>query len=99
MWGQYVSVTPPSISREAFLSYCYVVKRSARRGMREVSAERAASLDFQLAKQKELASRDACGVYDLVPDEGQKSIACRWVVVDKVFDDGSIKPNPFVWPF
>ena len=69
------------------------MKRSARRGMREVSAERAASLDFQLAKQKELASWDACGSYDLVPDEGQRSISCRWVLVDKVLDDGSIKPK------
>ena len=93
VWGQYVSVTPPSIFREVFLSYCYVVKRSARCGMREVSAERAASLDFQLAKQKELATWDACGVYDLVPDEGQKSMSCRWVLVDKVLDDGSIKPK------
>ena len=93
VWGQCVSVTPPSISREVFLSYCYVVKRSARRGMREVSAERAASLDFQLAKQKELASWDACGVYDLVPDEEQKYSSCPWVLVNKVLDDGSIKPK------
>ena len=62
VWGQYASVTPHSVSREVFRSYCYVVKRPARRGMREVSVQRAASLDFQLAKQKELASWDACGV-------------------------------------
>ena len=42
----YVSVNPHSASREVFVSYCYVVKRSLQRGMREVGAERAASLDF-----------------------------------------------------
>ena len=35
----------------------------------------------------------ACHVYDLVPDNGQKAISCRWVLVDKVQDDGSLKPN------
>ena len=61
--------------------------------MREVTPERAQSLDFVVAKQKELASWVACHVYDLVPDNGQKAISCRWVLVDKVQDDGSLKPK------
>ena len=84
---------PPAVSGEVFLSYCYVAHRSARRGMREVTPERAQSLDFVVAKQKELASWVACHVYDLVPDNGQKAISCRWVLVDKVQDDGSLKPK------
>ena len=46
-----------------------------------------------MAKQKELASWVACHVYDLVPDNGHKAISCRWVLVDKVQDDGSLKPK------
>ena len=84
---------PPAISGEVFLSYCLVAHRSAHRGMREVTPERAQSLDFVVAKQKELASWVACHVYDLVPDNGQQAILCRWVLVDKVQDDGSLKPK------
>ena len=93
VWQRYTSVIPPAISGEVFLSYCYVAHRSARCGMREVTTERAQSLDFVVAKQKELASWVACHVYDLVPDNGQKAISCRWVLVDKVQDDGSLKPK------
>ena len=88
IWQRYTSVIPPAVSGEVFLSYCYVAHRSARRGMREVTPERAQSLEFVVAKQKELASWVACDVYDLVPDNGQKAISCLWVLVDKVQDDG-----------
>ena len=74
IWQRYTSVIPPAISGELFLSYCYVAHRSARRGMREVTPERAQSLDFVVAKQKEFASWVACHVYDLVPDNGQKAL-------------------------
>ena len=93
VWQRYTSVIPPTVSGEVFLSYCYVAHRSARRGMREVTPERAQSLDFVVAKQKKLASWVACHVYDLVPDNGQKAISCRRVLVDKVQDDGSLKPK------
>ena len=93
VWQCYTSVIPPAISSEVFLSYCYVAHRSARRGMREVTPERAQSLEFVVAKQKELASLVACQVYELVPDNGQKAISCRWVLVDKVQNDGSLKPK------
>ena len=82
VWQRYTSVIPPAISGEVFLSYCYVAHRSARCGMREVTPERAQSLDFVAAKQKEL-----------VPDNGQKAIWCRLVLVDKVQDDCSLKPK------
>ena len=59
VWGHYASVTPDETSRGVFLSLCCAVGRSARKGMREVTPDRAASLDFQLAKQKELALWDA----------------------------------------
>ena len=61
--------------------------------MREVTPERAQSLEFVVAKQKQLASWVACHVYDLVPDNGHKAISCRRVLVDKVQDDGSLKPK------
>ena len=93
IWQRYSSVTPPAVSGEPFLSYCYVAHRSACCGMREVTPERAQSLKFVVAKQKELASRVACHVYDLVPDNGLKAISCPWVLVDKVQDDGSLKPK------
>ena len=93
IWQRYTSVTPPAVSGEVFLSYCYVAHRSARHGMREVTPKRAQLLEFVVAKQKELASWVACRVYDLVPDNGQKAISCRWVLVDKVQDDGSLKPK------
>ena len=93
IWQRYTSVIPPAVSGELFLSYCYVAHRSARRGRREVTPERAQSLEFIVAKQKELASWVACHVYDLVPDNGQTVISCRWVLVDKVQDDGSLKPK------
>ena len=93
VWQRYTSVIPPPVSDEVFLSFCYVAHRSARRGMREVTPERAHSLDFVMARQKELASWVACHVYDLVADNGQKAISCRWVLVDKVQDDGSLKPK------
>ena len=51
VWQRYTSVIPPAISGEVFLSYCYVGHRSARCDMR-----RAQSLDFVVAKHKELAS-------------------------------------------
>ena len=60
VWQHYTSVIPPAVSGEVILSYCYVAHRSARRGMREVTPERAQSLDFVVAKQKELASWVAC---------------------------------------
>ena len=84
---------PPAVSGEVFLSFCYVAHRSARCCMREVKPKRAQSLEFVVAKQKELASWVACHVYDLVPDNGQKAISCWWVLVDKVQDDGSLKPK------
>ena len=93
IWQRYTSVVPPAVSGEVFLSYCYVAHPSARRAMREVTPERAQSLDFVLAKQKELACWVACHVYDLVPHNGQKAISCRLVLVDKVQDDGSLKPK------
>ena len=93
VWQRYTSVLPPSISGEVFLSYCYVAHCSARRGMTEVTPEKAQSLDFVMEKQKDLASWVACHVYDLVPDNGQKAILCQWVLVDKVQDDDSLKPK------
>ena len=93
IWQRYTSVIPPAVSGEVFLSYCYVAHRSARRGMREVTPERAQSLEFVVAKQNELASWVACHVYDLVPDNGQKAISCLWVLVDNVQDDGLLKPK------
>ena len=84
---------PPAVSGDVFLSYCYVAHRSARRGMREVTPERAQSMEFVVTKQKELASWVACHVYYLVPDNGQKAISCRWVLVNKVQDHGSLKPK------
>ena len=41
VWQRYTSVIPPAVSGEVFLSYCYVAHRSARRGMGEVTPERA----------------------------------------------------------
>ena len=93
MWQRYTSVIPPAVSGEVLPSYCYVAHRFPRRAMWEVTPERAQSLKFVVAKQKELASWVGCHVYDLVPDNGQKAISCRWVVVDKVHDDGSLKPK------
>ena len=93
IWQRYASVIPPAVSGEVFVSYCYVAHRSARRGMREVMSERAQSLQFAVAKQKELASWAACHVYDLVPDNGQKAILCQWVLVNKVQDEGTLKPK------
>ena len=93
VWQRYTSVIPSAVWGEVFLSYCYVAHCSARRGMREVTPERAQSLDFVVAKQKELPSWVACHVYDLVPNNGQKAISCPWVLVDKVQDDGSLKPK------
>ena len=97
VWQRYTSLIPPAVSGEVFLPYCYVPHPSARRGMREVTSERAQSLDFVVAQRKKLASWVACQVYDLVPDNGQKAIyryrSCRWVVVDKVQDGCSLKPK------
>ena len=93
VWQRYTSVVPPAVSGEVFLSYCYVAHPSAHPGLREVTPERAQSLDFVVAKQRRLDSWVACHVYDLVPDNGQKAISCRWVLVDKVQDDGSLKPE------
>ena len=60
VWQRYTFVIPPAVSGAVFLSYCYVAHRSARRGMREVTPERAQSLGFVVAKQKELAYWVAC---------------------------------------
>ena len=93
IWQRYTSVISLAVSGEVLLSHCYVARRSAPRAMREVTPERAQLLEFVVVKQKELASWIACHVYDLVPDNGQKAISCRWVLVDKVQDDDSLKPK------
>ena len=90
-FGRCFHVAGDGVSRDLLLAYYYAAKRAVRRGMREVTAERAASLDFVLAKEKELASWRACNVYDVVDDSGQRSVTCRWVLVDKVLDDGAAK--------
>ena len=61
--------------------------------MREVDAQQASSPEFVMAKQKELASWDACTAYDIVDDHGQRTITCRWVLVYKLLDDGTTKPK------
>ena len=53
----------------------------------EVSAARAAEPDFLEAKQRELASWDRCGVYELVADRGQPVVTTRWVDTEKILDD------------
>ena len=50
IWQRYTSVIPSGVSGEVFLSYCYVAHRSARCGMREVTPEKAQSLEFVVAK-------------------------------------------------
>ena len=92
-WRRYVSVADPQASRDLLLAHCYVARKSMRKGMREVDAQRANSPKFVMAKQKELASWDACKVYDIVDDHGQRAITCRWVLVDKLLDDGRTKPK------
>ena len=92
-WRRYVSVADPQASRDLLLAHCYVARKSMRKGMREVDAQRASSPEFVMAKQKELASWDACKVYDIVDDHGQRAITCRWVLVDKLLDDGTTKPK------
>ena len=61
--------------------------------MREITPDRPASFNCQLTKQKELASWDACKVYELVNDVGQEFITCRGVLGVKVLEDGSTKPK------
>ena len=59
----------------------------------EVSAARAAELDFLEAKQRELASWGRCGVYELVPDCGQAVVTTRWVKTEKILGDGTVTPK------
>ena len=59
----------------------------------EVSAARAAEPDFLEAKQRELASWDRCGVYELVPDHGQPVVTTRWVNTEKILDNGTVTPK------
>ena len=75
-WRRYVSVADPQASRDLLLAHCYVARKSMRKGMCEVDAQRALSPEFVMAKQKELASWDACEVYDIVDDHGQCAITC-----------------------
>ena len=83
IWQGYASVIPPAVSGEVLLSYCDVAHRSARRGMSEVTPERAQLLEFVVAKQKELASWVACHVnfcdtkQHLRPSQGP-TLASRW---------------------
>ena len=48
------------------------------------------------AKQRELASWDRCGVYELVPDRGQPVVTTRWVNTEKILDDGTVTPKPWL---
>ena len=59
----------------------------------EVSAARAAEPDFLEAKERDLASWDRCGVYELVPDRGQPVVTTRWVNTEKILDDGTPTPK------
>ena len=74
-------------SHNFFSPHCCLVCWSARASMLQVTPKRAASADFLMAKQKELASREVCKVYDLVPDEGPGAISLRWELVDKGLED------------
>ena len=59
----------------------------------EVSAARAAEPELLEAKQRELASWDRCGIYELVPDRGQPVVTTRWVNTEKILDDGTVTPK------
>ena len=75
----------------AFCLANVALKRKKSHG--EVSAARAAEPDFFEAKQRELASWDRCGVYELVPDRGQAVVTTRWVNTEKILDDGTVTPK------
>ena len=75
----------------AFCLANMALKRKKSHG--EVSAARAAEQDFLEAKQRELASWDRCGVYELVRDGGQAVVTTRWVNTEKLLDDGTVTPK------
>ena len=72
----------------AFCPANLALKRKKSHG--DVSAARAAKPNFFGAKQRELASWDRCGVYELVPCRGQVVVTTRWVNTEKMFDDGTV---------